>query len=70
MNHWDVGETAALPHTTGEEDQSVAADSEDNGEEEGVQEAAKQTLATLQSGRAFNDDEILTYVNTSRYPKT
>ncbi|CAG9560394.1 unnamed protein product [Danaus chrysippus] len=62
VNHWEVGETAALPHTTGEEDQSVAADSEDNGEEEGLQETTKQTLAVLQSGRSFNDDEILTYL--------
>lgn len=59
MQHWDSqGETAALGILGGEDD-DAAASVEDLMDEEGVQEAARNTLAMLRSGRPLADDEIM-----------
>ncbi|KAJ0179940.1 hypothetical protein K1T71_004531 [Dendrolimus kikuchii] len=62
VKHWEVGETAALGMPTGEEEDPAIVDDDDTGEEEGAQESARQTLAILQSGRAFNEEEIIGYL--------
>ncbi|CAG9785119.1 unnamed protein product [Diatraea saccharalis] len=60
VDHWDVGEFAALPRPTGEEEDPDAANTDDDlGDEEGVQETARQTLAILRSGRLLTDEEIM-----------
>ncbi|CAH0627194.1 unnamed protein product [Chrysodeixis includens] len=63
IQHWEVGETAALGVVSPEEEElGLGDDDEDLGEEEGVQEAAKQTLAILQSGRQLSEEELLGYL--------
>lgn len=59
MQHWDTqGESAALGIPGGEDD-DVTASMEDDADEEGVQEAARNTLAMLRSGRTLTEDEIM-----------
>ncbi|XP_073951884.1 adenylate kinase 7-like [Choristoneura fumiferana] len=61
--HWEVGETAALPHPTGEEeDPAPADDEEDEPDQTEAQEAARQTLAILQSGRSLSEEEVMGYL--------
>lgn len=57
MQHWEKGEAADLPAPTGEEEDPGADFDDDSADD--AQEAAKQTLALLQSGRPLGDDEIL-----------
>ncbi|XP_030023448.2 adenylate kinase 7 [Manduca sexta] len=61
VDHWEVGETAALALPTTEQEDGMD-DDDDPGEEEGAQENAKQTLAILQSGRPLTDDDIIGYL--------
>lgn len=58
VNHWDIGETAAISEPNPEEE-DMGMDDEDQGEDEGIQEQARQTLALLQSGRPLTDEEIM-----------
>ncbi|CAB3242899.1 unnamed protein product [Arctia plantaginis] len=60
VNHWDVGETAALAPPTGEEEEPV--DEDDDAEDEDAQAVVRQTLSILQSGRAPTDEEIMGYL--------
>ncbi|XP_026729312.1 adenylate kinase 7-like isoform X2 [Trichoplusia ni] len=62
VHHWEVGEIAALGIVSPEEEDLGLADDDDEFGEEDLQEAAKQTLAILQSGRLLNDEEILGYL--------
>lgn len=59
MQHWDTqGEIAALGILGGEDD-DAGASAEDLMDEEGAQEAARNTLAMLRSGRPLSEDEIM-----------
>ncbi|XP_072940492.1 uncharacterized protein Dpy-30L2 [Epargyreus clarus] len=62
VNHWDAGETTALGMPAPEEDDNAGDDEDDLGEEEGVRETARQTLAILRSGRPLTDDDIVGYL--------
>lgn len=63
IRHWEVGETAVLGMSVGnDEDPALTDNDDDTGEEEGVQEATKQTLAILQSGRLLTDNEVMGYL--------
>ncbi|XP_052753558.1 adenylate kinase 7-like [Galleria mellonella] len=62
VRHWEVEETAALGMSVGNDEDPALADDDDTGEEEGVQEATKQTLAILQSGRLLTDNEVMGYL--------
>lgn len=44
---------------TGEEEDMNAGDEDDQGEEEGAQEVARNTLAVLRSGRPLTDDDVI-----------
>lgn len=46
---------------TGEEEDPNAGDDDDQGEEEGTQETARNTLAVLRSGRPLTDDDVMGY---------
>lgn len=49
---------------TGEEVDPAATDiDDDQGEEEGMQEAARNTLAVLRSGRPLTDEDVMGYQN-------
>ncbi|XP_023951612.1 adenylate kinase 7 [Bicyclus anynana] len=61
VNHWENGETADLPMPIGEEDEHANSE-DDAGEQEAIQENAKQTLALLKAGRPLSEDEILGYL--------
>ncbi|XP_035458161.2 adenylate kinase 7 isoform X2 [Spodoptera frugiperda] len=61
VNHWDIGETAAISEPNPEEE-DMGMDDEDQGEDEGIQEQARQTLALLQSGRPLTDEEIMMFL--------
>lgn len=64
VSHWEVGEVAALAMPTGEEVDPAATDiDDDQGEEEGMQEAARNTLAVLRSGRPLTDEDVMGYQN-------
>ncbi|XP_063839606.1 adenylate kinase 7-like [Ostrinia nubilalis] len=63
VSHWEVGEMAALAPPTGEEEDPAATDVDDDaGEEEGVQEAARNTLSVLRSGRPLTDEDVMGYL--------
>ncbi|XP_028179094.1 adenylate kinase 7-like [Ostrinia furnacalis] len=63
VSHWEVGEIAALAPPTGEEEDPAATDVDDDaGEEEGVQEAARNTLSVLRSGRPLTDEDVMGYL--------
>ncbi|KAL0840428.1 hypothetical protein ABMA28_015683 [Loxostege sticticalis] len=63
VSHWEVGEVAALAMPTGEEVDPAATDiDDDQGEEEGMQEAARNTLAVLRSGRPLTDEDVMGYL--------
>lgn len=62
MQHWDTqGESAALG-ILGSEDDDAAASVEDDADEEGTQEAARNALAMLRSGRPLGEEEIMSLV--------
>ncbi|CAH1644257.1 unnamed protein product [Spodoptera littoralis] len=61
VQHWDIGETAAIADPNPEEE-DLGMDDEDQGEDEEIQEQARQTLALLQSGRPLSDEEIIVYL--------
>lgn len=51
---------AALAMPTGEEEDPALTDADDDtGEEEGVQEAARNTLSVLRSGRPLTDEDVM-----------
>lgn len=59
MQHWNTqGESAALGIAGGEDD-DVTASMEDIGDEEAVQETARNTFAMLRSGRPLGEEEII-----------
>ncbi|XP_050682213.1 adenylate kinase 7-like isoform X2 [Leptidea sinapis] len=65
IHHWEEGEFAALATApqTGEEEDPAPADSEDDQvEEEGAQETARQTLASLLAGRVPTEEELIGYL--------
>ncbi|KOB74470.1 Adenylate kinase 7 [Operophtera brumata] len=63
VSHWETGETAGLGMSIGEEEEPIAGDDdEDLGDEEGVQEAARNTIAVLRSGRLITEDDVQGYL--------
>ncbi|KAJ2946944.1 hypothetical protein O0L34_g16290 [Tuta absoluta] len=62
IGHWDSGgELLALGLPIGEDEEPVV-DDDDTGEEEGVIENAKATLAILRSGRPISEEDIILYL--------
>ncbi|XP_059062153.1 adenylate kinase 7-like isoform X2 [Achroia grisella] len=63
VNHWEVGEMTTVGMAVGDEKAPALADNGDDiGDEEGVQETAKQALAILRSGRILSDDDVMGYI--------
>ncbi|KAH9644244.1 hypothetical protein HF086_003743 [Spodoptera exigua] len=62
VEHWDIGEMVAITAPNPEEEDIGIADDEDQGEDDLVQEQARQNLAILQSGRPLSEEEIIMYL--------
>ncbi|XP_068630658.1 adenylate kinase 7-like [Battus philenor] len=62
LEHWKIGETAALKLPGMEEGDNVVDDDEEQEDNETEQDAARVTLGLLRSGRPPSEEEIIGYL--------